>query len=77
MYGTLKKGRVTWRWQKAMLLESLLMQIGQIISYQFVSLGKMTDFIKKGDDPGCMGKAKGQYGRALMLLRLLTREKND
>ena len=23
----------------------------QIIGYQFVSLGKMTDFIKKGDDP--------------------------
>ena len=23
----------------------------EIIGYQFVSLGKMTDFIKKGDDP--------------------------
>ncbi len=23
----------------------------QIIGYKFVSLGKMTDFIKKGDDP--------------------------
>ena len=31
----------------------------QIIGYQFVNLGKMTDFIKKGDDPNyCMGKGK-------------------
>ena len=36
----------------------------QIIGYQFVSLGKMTDFIKKGDDPNTAGeKAQGQYGR--------------
>ena len=31
----------------------------QIIGYQFVNLGKMTDFIKKGDDPNyCMGESK-------------------
>ena len=36
----------------------------EIIGYQFVSLGKMTDFIKKGDDPNtAWEKAKGQYGR--------------
>ena len=36
----------------------------QIIGYQFVNLGKMTDFIKKGDDPTtAYEKAKGQYGR--------------
>ena len=36
----------------------------QIIGYQYVSLGKMTDFIKKGDDPNtAYEKAKGQYGR--------------
>ena len=36
----------------------------QIIGYQFVNLGKMTDFIKKGDDPNtAYEKAKGQYGR--------------
>ena len=29
----------------------------RVIGYQFVNLGKMTDFIKKGDDPNyCMGK---------------------
>ena len=36
----------------------------QIIGYQFVSLDKMTDFIKQGDDPTtAWEKAKGQYGR--------------
>ena len=27
------------------------MKDDQIIGYKFVNLGKMTDFIKKGDDP--------------------------
>ena len=36
----------------------------EIIGYQFVSLGKFTDFVKKGDDPNtAWEKAKGQYGR--------------
>ena len=36
----------------------------QVIGYEFVSLGKMTDFIKKGDDPNtAYEKAKGTYGR--------------
>ena len=36
----------------------------QIIGYKFVNLGKMTDFIKKGDDANkAWEKAQGQYGR--------------
>ena len=36
----------------------------EVIGYQFVSLGKMTDFIKKGDDPNtAWAKSVGQYGR--------------
>ena len=36
----------------------------QIIGYQFVSFGKMMDFIKAGDDAQtALDKAKGQYGR--------------
>jgi hypothetical protein len=36
----------------------------EVIGYQFVSLGKMTDFIKKGDTPNdAWEKAKGEYGR--------------
>ena len=36
----------------------------QVIGYEFVSLGKMTDFIKKGDTPNdAYNKAIGTYGR--------------
>ena len=36
----------------------------QVIGYEFVALGKMTDFIKKGDDPNtAYEKSKGTYGR--------------
>ncbi len=46
----LQKVLVTLRWQRVM--------------YQFVSLGKFTDFIKNGDTPNeAWEKAKGQYGR--------------
>ena len=35
-----------------------------IIGYEFVNLGKMMDFIKKGDDANtAYAKAKGHYGR--------------
>ena len=55
MYGTLAEGYVTG---------IALDEEDQIIGYQFVNLGKMTDFIKKGDDPTtAYEKAKGQYGR--------------
>ena len=44
----------------------------QIIGYQFVSLGKMTDFIKKGDDPNtAYEKAKGQYGRVADAVKII------
>ena len=36
----------------------------QVIGYEFVSLGKMTDFIKKGLTPNeAYEKSKGTYGR--------------
>ena len=42
------------------------------IGYQFVSLGKMTDFIKKGDDPNtAWEKAKGQYGRVADAVKII------
>ena len=44
----------------------------EIIGYQFVSLGKMTDFIKKGDDPTtAWEKAKGQYGRVADAVKII------
>ena len=37
---------------------------GEVIGYEFVSLGKMTDFIKKGLTPNeAWEKAKGHYGQ--------------
>ena len=60
------------RWQKVMLPESLLTKNDEIIGYQFVSLGKMTDFIKKGDDPNtAWEKAKGQYGRVADAVKII------
>ena len=36
----------------------------EIIGYEFVNLGKMMDFIKKGDDAAtALEKAKGHYGQ--------------
>ena len=36
----------------------------QVIGYEFVALGKMTDFIKKGMEPNeAWKKAMGHYGR--------------
>ena len=39
---------------------------------RIVSLGKMTDFIKKGDDPNtAWEKAKGQYGRVADAVKII------
>ena len=44
----------------------------QIIGYKFVNLGKMTDFIKKGDDPNtAYEKAAGQYGRVADAVKII------
>ena len=44
----------------------------QIIGSKYVHLGKMTDFIKKGDDPTtAWEKAKGQYGRVADAVKIV------
>ena len=64
MYGTLAKGPRYLEMAEGYVTGIALDKDDQIIGYQFVSLGKMTDFIKKGDDPNtAWEKAKGQYGR--------------
>ena len=64
MYGTLKKGPRYLEMEEGYVTGIALDEEGCIIGYQFVSLGKMTDFIKQGDDPTtAWEKAKGQYGR--------------
>ena len=64
MYGTLAKGPRYLEMAEGYVTGIALDENDEIIGYQFVSLGKMTDFIKKGDDPNtAWEKAKGQYGR--------------
>lgn len=64
MYGTLAKGPRYLEMAEGYVTGIALDKDDQIIGYKFVNLGKMTDFIKKGDDPNtAWEKAKGQYGR--------------
>lgn len=64
MYGTLAKGPRYLEMAEGYVTGIALDKDNQIIGYKFVSLGKMTDFIKKGDDPNtAYEKACGQYGR--------------
>ena len=51
MYGTLKKGPRYLEMAEGYVTGIALDADDQIIGYKFVNLGKMTDFIKKGDDP--------------------------
>ena len=49
----------------------------EIIGYQFVSLGKFTDFVKAGDTPNeAWEKAKGQYGRVADAVKIIDPRKN-
>ena len=64
MYGTLQKGPRYLEMAEGYVTGIALDENDEIIGYQFVSLGKMTDFIKKGDDANtAWEKASGQYGR--------------
>ena len=64
MYGTRKKGPRYLEMAEGYVTGIALDADDQIIGYKFVNLGKMTDFIKKGDDPNtAWEKASGQYGR--------------
>ena len=72
MYGTLKKGPRYLEMAEGYVTGIALDAEDQIIGYQFLNLGKMTDFIKKGDDPTtAYEKAKGQYGRVAAAVKLI------
>jgi NifU-like protein involved in Fe-S cluster formation len=72
MYGTLAKGPRYLEMAEGYVTGIALDADDQIIGYQFVSLGKMTDFIKKGDDPTtAWEKAKGQYGRVADAVKII------
>lgn len=64
MYGTLAKGPRYLEMAEGYVTDVALDENNEIIGYKYVSLGKMMDFIKKGDDPNtAYEKSKGQYGR--------------
>ena len=72
MYGTLKKGPRYLEMAEGYVTGIALDKDDQIIGYQFVNLGKMTDFIKKGDDPTtAYEKSKGQYGRVADAVKII------
>ena len=64
MYGTREKGVRYLEMTEGYCTRMALDEDDQVIGYEFVSLGKMTDFIKKGMEPNeAYEKAKGHYGR--------------
>ena len=64
MYGTKEKGVRYLEMAEGYVTRMALDADNQVIGYEFVSLGKMTDFIKKGLSPNeAWEKAKGHYGQ--------------
>jgi NifU-like protein involved in Fe-S cluster formation len=64
MYGTKKKGVRYLEMAEGYVTRMALDKDDEVIGYEFVSLGKMTDFMKKGDDPNtAYEKSMGKYGR--------------
>lgn len=72
MYGTREKGSRYLEMTEGYVTDIALDENDEIIGYKYVSLGKMTDFIKKGDSPNdAYEKAKGEYGRVKDAARLI------
>lgn len=64
MYGTALKGVRYLEMAEGYVTRLALDKDNQVIGYEFVSLGKMTDFIKKGLEPNeAWTKSMGHYGR--------------
>ena len=64
MYGTKDKGVRYLEMTEGYCTRMALDANNEVIGYEFVNLGKMTDFIKKGDDPNtAYKKSMGHYGR--------------
>ena len=70
--GTLKKGPRYLEMAEGYVTGIALDADDQIIGYKFVNFGKMTDFMKKGDDAQtAYEKASGQYGRVDDAVRII------
>ncbi len=72
MYGTLAKGPRYLEMAEGYVTGIALDEEGQIIGYKYVNFGKMTDFMKKGDDAAtAYEKASGQYGRVADAVKII------
>ena len=64
MFATRAKGPRYLEMAEGYVTRVALDEENLIIGYEFIKLGKMMDFIKKGDDANtALTKAKGHYGR--------------
>ncbi len=64
MFGTKVKGARYLELTEGYVNRIALDENNEIIGYEFISLGKMMDYIKKGEDANAaLEKAKGTYGR--------------
>ena len=64
MYSTVAKGPRYLELAEGYVVEIGLDANNEIIGYKFIHMGKMMDFIKKGDEPAvAIEKATGTYGR--------------
>ena len=64
LYGTVAKGTRYLELTEGYITRQALNEDGEIIGYEFVSLGKMMDYIKGGMDANdALEKAKGHYGQ--------------
>ena len=64
MFGTKEKGSRYLEMAEGYCTRMALDAEDQVIGYEFIHLGKMMDFIKKGVEPAeALEKAKGKYGR--------------
>ena len=64
MFATKAKGPRYLEMAEGYITRIALDEEDLIIGYEFINLGKMMDFIKKGDDANeALKKAKGSYGR--------------
>lgn len=72
MYGTLAKGTRYLEMAEGYVTKIALDEKNEIIGYQFISLGKMMDMIKKGVDANeALEKAKSSYGRFAEATKLI------
>lgn len=64
MFATKEKGPRYLEMAEGYVTRTALDENDEIIGYEFIHLGKMMDFIKKGDSAqDALEKAKGKYGR--------------